>query len=101
MAELRDLDLGGGRTIPERCLSVRFSRAGGPGGQNVNKVESKVDLRVDLAAAVESLGEELVLRIRTELANRLDGEGNLQVVSSEHRSQSQNLDHIQFRRWIP
>ena len=92
MAELRDLDLGRGLRIPGRFLAVRFSRSGGPGGQHVNKVSSKVDLRLDLAAAQEELGEARVLRIRTALASRLDAEGTLQVVSSEHRSQAQNLE---------
>lgn len=89
---LRDLHLGRGRVLPARWLSVRFSRSGGPGGQHVNKVASKVDLRVDLTAAVEALGEVDVTRIRARLAARLDADGNLQVVCEEHRQQSRNVD---------
>jgi ribosome-associated protein len=89
---VRDLVVPGGRRIPERCLSVQFARGGGPGGQNVNKVASKVDLRLDLTAAIEALGDADVARIRERLATRLDADGRLQVTSNEHRSQQQNLD---------
>lgn len=92
MAELRDLRLSARLSLPARHLSVRFSRSGGPGGQHVNKVESKVDLRLDLLACAELLGEDRLQRIRQRLGNRLDGEGQLQVVVSEHRQQAMNLD---------
>jgi len=92
MAGLRDLRVSARKEIPAKFLSVRFSRSGGPGGQHVNKVESKVDLRLDLLGAEEILGRDAATRIREGLANRLDGEGCLRVVSDGHREQSRNLE---------
>jgi len=87
-----DLELADGRVLTREMLHVSFSRGGGPGGQHVNKTETKVDLRLDLEAAEEVLGERDVARLREQLAARLDGEGRLQVISSEHRSQHQNYE---------
>ncbi len=92
MAELRDLTISKSVVIPKTLLSVRYSRSGGPGGQHVNKVESKVDLRLDLEACTEILGETRLSRLRAQVENRLDGDGHLQIVSSEHRQQSMNLE---------
>jgi ribosome-associated protein len=76
--------------VPAHALSVRAARASGPGGQNVNKVASKIDLRVDLEAIV-GLGDEARARLRALAGRRLDAEGRLQVTSQATRDQARNL----------
>jgi len=76
--------------IPARDLSWTAARASGPGGQNVNRVASKVDLRFDLGAN-ESLRPELRARLAQRHAARLDAQGRLVVVSQTARTQAGNL----------
>ena len=78
-----DLVLKDGRVVPKECFAVSFSRSGGAGGQHVNKTETKVDLRLDLEAAREVLGDRDLARIRAALQNRLDADGRLDIVTSE------------------
>lgn len=96
MSSLRDLALPGGRTVSAACLDVRYARSSGPGGQRVNKVETKVDVRLDLVAAGVFSPTELG-RIRRRLENRLDADGRLQVVSQVYRDKSQNLEDALVR----
>jgi ribosome-associated protein len=81
----------GGVTVPGSALSFRAVRASGPGGQNVNKVASKVELRVDLSL-VEGLPPGARARLATRPGFRLDAEGRLLVTSQRTRDQSRNLE---------
>ena len=79
-----------GLEIPEAELSWTAGPASGPGGQNVNKVETRVTLRFDLAAS-SVLDEGQKERIREQLKGRVDKEGRVRVTSQRHRTQSRNL----------
>ena len=74
--------------IPERDLDERFVRASGPGGQNVNKVSTAVELRFDVAAS--RLPEEVKARLTALAGRRLSADGVLLIDSREHRTQAQN-----------
>jgi ribosome-associated protein len=80
-----------GVVVPAAALSLHTSRSSGPGGQNVNKVASKVELRVDLDR-VEGLTDEARARLRSLAEGRLDSEGRLLVVSQRTRDQHRNLE---------
>jgi ribosome-associated protein len=77
--------------IPARELQFRFSRSGGPGGQNVNRRETQVELVFDVDGS-SALGPRQRARIRQRLANRIDADGRLRIVASEERTQARNRD---------
>ena len=74
--------------IDERELEESFVRASGPGGQNVNKVSTAVQLRFNVANS--TLPDEVRARLRTLAGRRLTNEGVLVIVAATHRTQERN-----------
>src|SRR5437016_6350114 len=81
--------------ISDHELDERFVRASGPGGQNVNKVSTAVELRFDVRAS--SLPDDVKQRLVTLAGKRLTGDGVLLIDSREHRTQAQNREAARAR----
>lgn len=77
--------------IPDDELRYTYVRSSGPGGQNVNKLATKVELRFDLESCT-ALDDTTKTRLRTLAGSRLTQDGQLVLVAQETRSQSQNLE---------
>jgi ribosome-associated protein len=82
--------------IDESELEERFVRSSGPGGQNVNKVSTAVELRFD-AARSPALTDEIRARLRTLAGSRMTADGLLLIDAREHRTQGANREEARNR----
>jgi ribosome-associated protein len=77
--------------VPAAAIRARAVRASGPGGQNVNKVATKIELRID-PAHIEGLDDDARGRLLALARHRLDADGQLVVTSQATRNQARNLE---------
>lgn len=83
-------------SIPRDELSIRVSRAGGPGGQHVNTSSTRVELLWNVGAT-RAIPEGLLAGVQQRLRSRTNAEGFVRIVSSEHRSQLRNREAAEER----
>jgi ribosome-associated protein len=83
------LEVSPGVVIPDSDLSFAFVRASGPGGQNVNKVSSAVQLRFDMAGST-ALSDAVKNRLRVLAGRRFTDEGAILIIARNQRSQDHN-----------
>ena len=87
-----DLSVKNGIVIPEHELEITASRAGGPGGQHVNKASTRITVRWNISKT-SALNDEQKNLVMQNLQSRLSSEGDLIVNSAESRSQQQNKEN--------
>ena len=84
-----NLELAPGVWAAQADVRFAFSRSGGPGGQNVNKVNTKAELRVR-PEALQGLTQRALARLRELAGNRLTNDGELLIVADDERTQERN-----------
>ena len=88
-SQTNDSEIAPGIQLAKRALRFRYARSSGPGGQNVNKLNTKATLYVDLDALEEGLGSSAMSRLQ-QMAGRQMTDKSLIISSEEHRSQPAN-----------
>lgn len=96
-----DLTISRARVIPATALRVRTARSSGPGGQHVNRTESKVQLTFN-PHAVAWLDQETRDRLYQLAGQCVDHQGQIQIVSQQYRDQPRNLEYAREKlaRWV-
>ena len=77
--------------IPRSELTFQFSRSGGPGGQNVNKLNTRVQMRWNIETTA-SLRDDVLERLKSRARRRINAEGELIITSQRYRDQARNID---------
>lgn len=86
---LPGIELGPGVWTDREQLRFGFSRSSGPGGQNVNKVNTKTELRISLAA-MHGLSDRALVRLRTLAGRRITPDGDVLLTADSQRTQESN-----------
>jgi ribosome-associated protein len=87
------LSLAPGVTVDPSAVRTQFARSGGPGGQNVNKLNTKAEIWIPLAA-IRGLSAEAMARFRLIAGGRITTANEIHIASDEHRSQEANRQEV-------
>lgn len=93
---MTDVKVSRSLTIAGSEITVTFSTSGGPGGQHANKTSTRAELTWNVASSA-SLGPRQRARLLERLGNRIDGNGNIRLVSDRYRSQTRNRTDVTER----